>query len=119
MIDLDAAEYGGGFSTLTRYGTMLTSTSRIPRKKRGKGNAALYRARLRCLGYAPTPEGIALAEQGICSVLVHKPGQPSVTVPHSAFRKDRAPSTRTAHESAPATLPESARLPSIHEGIYS
>lgn len=38
-------DYAGGLSTLTRYGTMNVSTSRIPRKKRSRGNIAQPRTR--------------------------------------------------------------------------
>lgn len=72
-IDLDAGGYEGGFSTLTRYGTMNTSTARIPRKKRSRGNVA--QPRTRCRGYANTPEGRELAKQGISSVrVIHADG---------------------------------------------
>lgn len=117
-VSLDGS-YEGSLSPLTRYGTLNVSTARIPRKKRGKGNAHLYVARTRCYGYAPTPEGEALAEQGICSVLVTKPGEAPVTVLHSAFRADRAPSNTVKVTSLEANVPEAARLAPITEGIYS
>jgi hypothetical protein len=112
--------YEGSLSPLTRYGTLNVSTSRIPRKKRGKGNAHLYVPRTRVYGYAPTPEGEAMAAEGICSVLVHKPGMPSVTVPASHFHAERTYSKAPASKVTMYEQPESARLASIREGeIYS
>ena len=111
------SEYNGSLSPLTRYGTMLVSEARIPRKKRSRGNVAQPRTRV--YGYAPTPEGEALALEGICTVLVKKPGQPDATVLASSFHAERtrtASTTRTLHE---AKVPESARLAPITEGAYS
>ena len=108
-------DYSGGLSPLTRYGTLNVSTARIPRKKRSRGNVA--KPRTRVYGYAPTPEGEAMALEGICSVLVHKPGQPSVTVPASHFHAERVYST-PASKVTESKLPEALRygLDSIHEG---
>lgn len=81
-------DYMGGFSTLTRYGTMLTSTARIPRKKRSRGNVAP--PRVTCRGYAPTDEGRELAKQGISSVrVIHADGTEETRSIHS-YRKGSA-----------------------------
>ena len=111
-------EYQGGLSPLTRYGSLNVSTARIPRSKRGKGNARLYVPRTRVYGYAPTPEGEALAAEGVCTVLVHKPGQPSVTVLASSFHAERTREASTTREHSEAIIPEALRygLDSIHEG---
>ena len=119
IVDLDSNEYEGGLSTLTTFGTMNVSTARIPRKKRGKGNAALRRDRVTCRGYADTDEGIALASEGIASVRVTNLYDSTVDETRTAgsFRKS-AERTRKASKPTEAKLPEALRfgLDSIHEG---
>ena len=92
-VDLTDTEYAGGLSSLTRYGTMNVSEARIPRKRRGRGNAALHKDRTTARGYADTPEGIALAAQGIASVKVEKDGTTETVSAHS-FRKGRTRTSR-------------------------
>lgn len=81
--------YDGTLSPLTRYGTLNVSTARIPRKKRGKGNAHLRRDRVTAKGFAPTEEGRELAQDGIASVKVTYADGTSETRTVSSFRKGR------------------------------
>lgn len=119
-VDLSDAEYQGGLSTLTTFGTMNVSTARIPRKKRGKGNAALYQPRLTCKGYADTDEGKALAAEGIASVRVTNLYDDSVDETRTAGSFRGARDYTPKRTKAPAAkVVEAARLAPITEGIYS
>jgi hypothetical protein len=118
IVNLSDADYDGGLSTLTRYGTMNVSTARIPRKKRGKGNAALRVDRVNCRGYADTDEGRALASEGIASVKVTYADGTVETRTAGSFRKS-GERTRKAKQTTEAKLPEAARLAPITEGQYS
>jgi hypothetical protein len=99
-LDLRDSDYSGGLSPLTRYGTLNVSTARIPRKKRGKGNAHLRRDRVTSKGFAPTDEGMSLARQGVASVKVTLADGTTETRTVASFRKGRQ-TTRNYAKSAP------------------
>lgn len=48
--------YRGGFSTLTKYGTMNVSATRVPRKARSKGNKVLH-PRANTVALTPVTDG--------------------------------------------------------------
>lgn len=108
MQDLGSG-YAGSLSPLTRYGTMNVSTSRIPRKKRSRGNIAPPRTRV--VGTALDNDGNAvLTEDGRATVKVTLADGTVEYRAASSFSKPRTRNTRKA-QSHPVTVARDAATP--------